>query len=165
MSSLRSTVGWRGFGIVAAVAGTAWFIAAEGGTYQYWPPVTIARADTPASTANAVTDQPAFAQRLKGKLVKSYSTRFPLNENPISEGGKWINGSKDGADWYNIITRDGVAYGAVTKGEFTDPTALLTGVWGKNQHGKAKVFSRNQTEKYGQEVEIRLRSSMTPKNC
>jgi hypothetical protein len=53
----------------------------------------------------------------------------------------------------------------VTKGDYTDPTALLKGVWGKNQHGKGKVFSRNQTEKYYQEVEIRLRSSLTPQKC
>ena len=27
---------------------------------------------------------------------RSYSTRFLRDENPISEGGKWINGGKDG---------------------------------------------------------------------
>lgn len=102
---------------------------------------------------------------LRGKSLKSYSTHFRLNENPISERGKWLNGAKDGLDWYDIITKDGVAYGAVTKGEYTDPTALLAGVWGKNQRVKAKVFSRNQTEKYYQEVEIRLRSSLSPHRC
>jgi hypothetical protein len=59
----------------------------------------------------------------------------------------------------------GVAYGAVSKGQYTDPTALLTGTWGKNQTVKAKVFSRNQTEKYYQEVEIRLRSTLTRQRC
>jgi len=97
--------------------------------------------------------------------VRSYSTRFQLNEDPISEGGKWINGAKDGIDWYNVITKNGVAYGAVSKGAYTDPTALLTGAWGKNQTVKAKVFSRNQTEKYYQEVEIRLRSTLTRQRC
>ncbi len=58
-----------------------------------------------------------------------------------------------------------MAYGAVSKGDYTDPTALLTGTWGKNQTVKAKVFSRNQTEKYYQEVEIRLRSTLTPHRC
>jgi hypothetical protein len=125
----------------------------------------IAQADTLDSTANAVTDHPREGRRIQGKLVKSYSTHFPLNENPISEGGRWLNGAKDGLDWYDVITKNGVAFGAVTKGEFTDPTALLKGQWGKNQHGKAKVYSKNQTEKAGQEVEIRLRSSLTSKNC
>jgi hypothetical protein len=108
--------------------------------------------------------------------VRSYSTRFLLDETPISEGGKWVNGRKDGIDWTDAITRNGVAYGGVSRiprasneavpfEEFDDPTALLTATWGKNQHAKAKVFSRNQTEKYYQEVEIRLRSAMTPHSC
>ena len=96
---------------------------------------------------------------------RSYSTRFQLDEDPISEGGKWINGGKDGIDWFNVITKNGVAYGAVTQGAYTDPTALLTGTWGKNQKVKARVFSRNQTEKYYQEVEIRLRSTLSPHLC
>jgi hypothetical protein len=45
---------------------------------------------------------------------RSYSTRFQLDDDTISEGGKWINGGKDGIDWYNVIARNGVAYGAVT---------------------------------------------------
>jgi hypothetical protein len=96
---------------------------------------------------------------------RSHSTRFRLDEDPISEGGKWINGGKDGLDWFNVITKNGVAYGAVSRGEYTDPTALLTGTWGKNQKVKARVFSSNQTERYFQEVEIRLRSSLTPHRC
>jgi hypothetical protein len=96
---------------------------------------------------------------------RSYSTHFQVDENPISEGGKWINGGKDGIDWYNVIVKNGVAYGAVTKGDYTDPTALLTGTWGKNQKVKARVFSRDQTEKYYQEVEIRLRSTLSPHRC
>lgn len=42
---------------------------------------------------------------------------------------------------------------------------MLGGVWGRNQHGKARVFSRNQTEDYFQEVEIRLRSAIAPHSC
>jgi hypothetical protein len=96
---------------------------------------------------------------------RSYSTRFQHDEDPISETGKWINGGKDGIGWYNVITKNGVAYGAVSKGAYTDPTALLAGIWGKDQKVKARVFSRNQTEKYYQEVEIRLRSTLKPHVC
>ncbi|MGO9917084.1 MAG: hypothetical protein ACLQIB_20595 [Isosphaeraceae bacterium] len=78
------------------------------------------------------------------KPVKSYTTHFQLDEDPISEGGKWINGRKDGIDWYNLITKNGLAYGAVSKGAYTDPTALLAGTWDKNQTVKARAFSRNQ---------------------
>jgi hypothetical protein len=104
-------------------------------------------------------------QQSKGKPVRSYSTRFQVDEDSISQGGKWINGGKDGIDWYNVIVKNGVAFGAVTKGDYNDPTALLTGTWGKNQKVKAKVFSRNQTDKYYQEVEIRLRSTLSPHRC
>ncbi len=132
----------------------------------------IAQADTPIASwsddmvrygrpGNTMTAEAADPQASKFASVRSYSTRFQLNEDPISEGGKWINGARDGIDWYNVITKNGVAYGAVSKGDYTDPTALLTGAWGKNQTVKAKVFSRNQTEKYYQEVEIRLRSTLT----
>jgi hypothetical protein len=109
--------------------------------------------------------QRADAQRTRFKPVRSYTTPFQHDEDPISEGGKWINGGKDGLDWFNVITKNGVAYGAVSRGAYTDPTALLTGSWGKNQKVKARVFSRNQTEKYYQEVEIRLRSTISPHRC
>lgn len=112
-----------------------------------------------------------------------------LDEDPISEGGIWINGRKDGIDWIDVVTREGVAYGAVSRmgvaerrveqgnldaptaegsfheGDYDDPTAVLAGEWGKNQHAKANVFSRNQTEECFQEVEIRLRTTITPHRC
>jgi hypothetical protein len=120
--------------------------------------------------------------------VRSYSTRFERDEDPISEGGMWVSGGRDGVDWADVIVRNGVAYGAVTRmevaerrveqgnlvsaapgvaaeGDYDDPTALLTGAWGKNQHARAGVFSRNQTEEYFQEVEIRLRCALMPHRC
>ena len=42
---------------------------------------------------------------------------------------------------------------------------MLTGEWGRNQHGKGTVFSRNPTEEYFQEVQIRLRHTMKPNSC
>lgn len=122
-------------------------------------------------------------------IVRSYSTDFELDENPISEGGMWINGRKDGIDWIDVISKNGEGYGEVSRmavaekrieqgnldvgdggdaaplGDYDDPTAVLAGEWGPNQHGKATVFSRNPTNKYFQEVEIRLRSTITPHSC
>src|SRR3984893_17022178 len=120
--------------------------------------------------------------------VRSYRTRFGQDEDPISEGGIWLNGASDGIDWADVIVRNGVAYGAVTRmqaaerrieqgnltsadpeaapeGDYDDPTALLAGGWGKHQHVTATVFSQNPTEEYFQEVEIRLRSTLTPHRC
>jgi hypothetical protein len=122
-------------------------------------------------------------------LERSYRTSFDYDEDPISEGDMWLNGKKDGIDWADVITKNGVAYGAVTRmavaerrveqgnldaasgeagapeGDYDDPTAVLTGEWGKNQHVKGAVFSRNPTDKYFQEVEIRLRSAISPHIC
>lgn len=104
-------------------------------------------------------------QKTMSTSIRSYRTHFRHNENPLSEKGNWITGAKVGVDWYDVLTGNGLAFGAVTQGAYTDPTALLTGTWGKNQTVKAKVFSRNQTEKYYQEVEIRLRSTLQPHLC
>ena len=135
-----------------------------------------------------MTDQPTDLRRPNGAPVRSYSTRFELDEDPISEGGIWLNGRKDAVDWIDVITKDGVAYGAVSRmgvaerraeqghgsptdegsvpeGDYDDPAAVLAGAWGRNQYVKAKVFSRNQTEEYFQEVEIRLRSAIAPHLC
>ncbi len=118
--------------------------------------------------------------------VRSYGTRFERSETPISEDGMWLNGRQDGIDWCDVVTHDGEAFGEVsrmaiaerrseqetlgagtegggaTEGDYDDPTAVLSGEWGPNQLARATVFSRNPTDQYFQEVEIRLRSSMTP---
>jgi hypothetical protein len=115
--------------------------------------------------AHAKAQRRTAEQSDKARPKRSYSTRFHLDEDPISEGGKWLNGGKDGIDCYNVVTQNGIAHGSVSKGAYTDPTALLAGSWGKNQKVKARVFSRNPNEKYYQEVEIRLRSTLSPHRC
>jgi hypothetical protein len=101
----------------------------------------------------------------------------------------WINGGTDGIDWVDVVTRNGVAYGGrsrmrtaerrveqgnldtatgsapLPEGDYDDPTAVLSGDWGRNQIVKATVFSKNPTDRYFQEVEIRLRSTITPHSC
>jgi hypothetical protein len=130
-----------------------------------------------------MTDRPV------GPSVRSYRTSFPASENPVSEGGIWLNGRKDGVDWADVIAMSGKVYGAVTRmavaerrveqgnldvaaqgeaapeGDYDDPTAVLAGPWGRNQYAKAEVFSRDPTDKYFQEVEIRLRSAIAPHSC
>jgi hypothetical protein len=136
-----------------------------------------------------MNDQAAPVPRPEAEPVRSYRTRFRHDEDPLSEGGIWVNGRTDGIDWVDIVAANGVAYGGLSRmavaeqraqqgnldpgtsadaapvGDYDDPTAVLGGVWGRNQHGKARVFSRNQTEDYFQEVEIRLRSAIVPHSC
>lgn len=126
---------------------------------------------------------------IEGKLVRSYSTHFARDEAPISEGGLWLNGRTHGIDWCDVLTKDGHAYGEVSRmnsaerraeqahsdaggdsgaaqeGDYDDPAAVMTGTWGRNQAVRAVVFSRNPTDDYFQEVEIRLRSSIKPHWC
>jgi len=101
-------------------------------------------------------------------LRHTYTTNFPLTEDPISEGGKWASGRKDGLDWANVRTTSGFAFGTEPGGrrpapqEYDDSTALLTGSWGPNQTAQATVHARNPDVKINEEVELRLRSNLSP---
>jgi hypothetical protein len=94
-----------------------------------------------------------------------YLTKFPLNEFPLSEGGIWIGGHTVGLDWSDLGTFSGHTYGTVIGPGFDDPTALLTGVWGPDQMARGTVFSINQQDSPNQEVELRLRSSLSAHRC
>jgi hypothetical protein len=94
--------------------------------------------------------------------VHTYSTNFPLTENPISENGLWVNGKTTGIDWADVRTTPGLAFGVElgTSG-YDDSTALLTGTWGPSQTVQATVHSVNQNDAIFEEVELRLRSSLS----
>jgi hypothetical protein len=96
---------------------------------------------------------------------RSYTTAFPLTENPISEGGSWLNGQTDGLDWHDMSTTPGLAIGHQSGSSYTDGTALLTGSWGANQTVEAVVHAVNPKDSCYQEVELRLRSTLTPHSC
>jgi hypothetical protein len=116
-------------------------------------------------------------------IVRSYTTDFPLDENPVSEGGMWLNGKKDAIDFTDCITSNGIIHGAPSRmnvlekraeqgnldddcaspaGDYDDPTAILTGEWGRNQHARGVAHIENPTEEWFQEVQIRLRSTLAP---
>jgi hypothetical protein len=92
----------------------------------------------------------------------SYTTSFPLTEDPISEGARWINGRTAGIDWSDVRTTPGKAFGStINPVAYSDPTALLNGNWGPNQTVQAWVYSVNQRNDAYQEIELRLRSSIS----
>src|SRR5271157_2606883 len=78
-----------------------------------------------------------------------YITNFTRTENPISEGGIWLNGQTDGLDWTDVRTTPGFAFGTEMGGNRPDPqkyddsTAVLKGTWGPNQTAQATVRSVN----------------------
>jgi len=96
----------------------------------------------------------------------TYTTNFPLTENPISEGGRWINGKDVGLDWQNVQTIPGQSSGtqngnSINLGIYDDSTAVLTGPWGPNQTVQATVVSGNQNTSAIEEVELRLRTTIS----
>lgn len=146
--------GWKRSFIFGS-AGIALFV-----TLWFWPRTTGIANSSPATVGPAATHGP-------------YSTNFPRTENPISEGGEWLNGQKDGLDWTNVRTTPGFAFGTEIGGhrpaphKYDDSTALLKGRWGPNQTVQATVRSVNPNRdgKVWEEVELRLRSSISPHHC
>lgn len=103
-----------------------------------------------------------------GSASGSYSTTFGSTENPISEGGLWINGETTGLDWSNCSCGSNRVRGQqIPDGgnPFNDSTALLTGTWGNTQTCQATVRNANVDADVVIEVELRLRSSLSAHNC
>src|SRR4029077_4291538 len=100
-----------------------------------------------------------------GGAGRVYTTTFPLTENPISESGNWISGQAVGLDWHDVSTTPGLAIGHQSGSSYTDGTALLTGAWGPTQTVEAVVHTVNPKESCYQEVELRLRSTLTAHSC
>jgi hypothetical protein len=97
---------------------------------------------------------------------RTYTTNFPLTENPISEGGNWINGRTLGLDWTNMRTTPGFAF-ATQSGTnpalYDDSVALLTGSWGADQSAQGTIqIGTTATGPCYQESELFLRGSMSP---
>jgi hypothetical protein len=105
---------------------------------------------------------------------RSYSTKFPKSETPISENHNWINGGNCGdaslcvaLDWNNVNTVAGQGFGTQSGAvppPYPDSTALVTGSWGDYQSVQVVVHwdGASSTNSDYDEVEIRLRSSMAP---
>lgn len=66
---------------------------------------------------------------IRGAVVPAplFSTIFPVAENPISQGGIWLNGALDGGGWANCrVLAPGKVIGLQSGADFTDGTALLS---------------------------------------
>lgn len=91
----------------------------------------------------------------------AYKTQFPSAENPISEGGRWINGATEGVLWHNCRTTTNFAFGTQpATANFDDSICLLTGAWGNDQQAQATVRIVASDATQFEEVELRLRSAI-----
>lgn len=94
--------------------------------------------------------------------AETITTIFPLTENPISQGGLWINGGTVGLEWGNVETTGGFAGGGTPDVcNYCDPTAILAGSWGPDQTAEATVYSVGASDDYFQEVELRLDTTIS----
>src|SRR4029079_18869272 len=94
----------------------------------------------------------------------SYSTNFPLTQNPLSESGRWINGGATGVKWHDVQSRPGQAFGVGPQSPappYDDPTAVLTGTWGRTQTVEATVIVP-ASPSGSEEVELRVLTTITP---
>ena len=129
-------------------------------------PAQRAAADEEARRQEKAHDAAASGEASGGGINGSYSTTFPLTENPISEGGSWTNGGATGLDWANVQTTPGLSFGTgpVNAGTYlyADPTAVLKVVWAQDQQVQATVKVRGA---YGRacckEVELLIRMTIT----
>lgn len=102
-----------------------------------------------------------------------YETDFPLTENPISEGGKWVNGGVVGLQWKNVQTGSGNAYGGDfvgTPSRYNDPIAHISSAFmafTPDQYATGLVYRvpgySNPTD--GHEIELLLRFVITANNA
>jgi len=102
----------------------------------------------------------------------TYSTNFPLTENPLNESGKWISGTT-GLDWTNCRTTAGFCFGtqpgnATGNQRYADSIAVLTGTWSQAQSAQATLLVPNAdpggSDNVFEEVEIHLLVTVTPHN-
>jgi hypothetical protein len=85
----------------------------------------------------------------------TYRTAFPSTENPISENGAWLSGSRIGGP--DVQVSPGFAYGVIGPSG-KDAIAILAGSWNPDQSAQAtvKINNRMDMSTY-QEVELHLR--------
>jgi hypothetical protein len=115
----------------------------------------------PSAHGGLVGTQPACAQAFISTRHE-YWTRFSHDENPISEGGAWVNGKAVGLDWADVRTASNLAMGASLPSKYADPTAVLVGAWRSNQRVEGRVRVKAAFSHCCREVELRLRTAIEP---
>src|SRR5262249_23427568 len=110
-------------------------------------------------SAAIVADNPSVAPDHPTFQTATYTTNFPSSENPISEGGRWINGGIFGKT--DVQTAPGKAYGTMVSfdgSQFIDSCACLSG-FGPDHEVFCTISNSGAVN--GLEVEILLRADIT----
>jgi hypothetical protein len=97
------------------------------------------------------------------RVSRSFATRFSADESPLSAAGAWLGGKSAGLDWADVASDSGLVYGLESgTGGYDDSTALVAGAWRPNQTAEATVHTVRQNDRISEEVELRLRSRLSP---
>jgi hypothetical protein len=102
---------------------------------------------------------PSVAADHPTSRTSTYTTNFPLSENPINEGGRWTNGGIFGKT--DVQTASGRAYGtmvAFNGSQFIDSCACQSG-FGPDHEVFCTISNSGAVN--GLEVEILLRANIT----
>jgi hypothetical protein len=107
---------------------------------------------------------------------QSYSTNFPVAQNPISQSGQFVTSTSPGVNWSGLelggggnlpvapvdITAPGLAESVdYANPNYGDALAVLTGNWGANQSVSITVGNIPATSLGYEEFEIHLRTDPT----
>jgi hypothetical protein len=111
---------------------------------------------TPSRTSPRSYSQAAYV-RQAAVVVHNYFSSFANDENPISEGGSWINGKAVGLDWADVRIVSGLASGVNLPSKYADPTAVLAGEWGSDQQAEGGASS---AQHHHGSLDHRLRDSL-----
>lgn len=97
--------------------------------------------------------------------VSTFSTSFPLTENPISQGGAWTCGRAVGLDWNSPQSFAGIGAGpgAATSVSFDDSIAHLSG-FAADHYAQGTIYN-TFSDGNGHETELLLRFQITAHNA
>ena len=89
-----------------------------------------------------------------------------MTENPINQGGMWINGKAVGVNWNDAQTVPGKAYAAGFATGYNDPIAVLNTSFTANQYAQGTVYrAPGYAPSVNHEVELLLRFQITAGNA
>lgn len=127
---------------------------------------------------------PAFQASVEGRTRRivpvggisgsSYTTNFPLTENPINEGSHWINGQANGIDWSNVKTASNRATGSRTMeaagNRYSDDIAIINNSvqsFHANQYAQGTVYKASGYTGNGgsHEIELLLHFNVSSNNA
>ena len=96
----------------------------------------------------------------------TFSTNFSAIENPLSEGGKWINGKAVGIDWNDAQSVPGKAYASAIASGYNDDIAILNTTFASNQYAQGTVSRvSGYSPGVSHEIELLLRFRITAHNA